>query len=91
MNSVSVKQLVLKFALFTSLLLGLAGAVSAETLRWAAQNDILTLDPHSQNHATTNNLVGHAYEPLVRLDRELQALFCGEPFDAAAARATVSS
>ena len=69
MNSVSVKQLVLKFALFTSLLLGLAGAVSAETLRWAAQNDILTLDPHSQNHATTNNIVGHAYEPLVRFDR----------------------
>ena len=24
-----------------------------QTLRWAAQNDILTLDPHSQN-ATTN-------------------------------------
>ena len=69
MNSVSVKQLVLKFALFTSLLLGLVGAVSAETLRWAAQNDILTLDPHSQNHATTNNIVGHAYEPLVRFDR----------------------
>jgi len=69
MNPVSVKQLMLKFALFTSLLLGLVGAVSAETLRWAAQNDILTLDPHSQNHATTNNIVGHAYEPLVRFDR----------------------
>ena len=69
MNSVSVKQLALKLALSTSLLLGLAGGVLAETLRWAAQNDILTLDPHAQNHATTNNLVGHAYEPLVRFDR----------------------
>jgi peptide/nickel transport system substrate-binding protein len=26
----------------------------AVQLRWAAQNDILSLDPHSQNHATTN-------------------------------------
>ena len=36
----------------------LAAAVAlpaqAQTLRWAAQNDILTMDPHSQNHATTN-------------------------------------
>jgi peptide/nickel transport system substrate-binding protein len=37
-----------------------------KTLRWAAQNDILTLDPHSQNHATTLALVQHAYEGLVR-------------------------
>ena len=39
---------------------------SATTLRWAAQNDILTLDPHSQNHATTNAIMGHAYEGLTR-------------------------
>ena len=69
MIPVSVKQLALKFALLTSVLLGLVGAVSAQTLRWAAQNDILTLDPHSQNHATTNNIAGHAYETLVRFDR----------------------
>jgi len=43
--------------------------LSAETLRWAAQNDVLTLDPHSQNHATTVSLVSHAYEGLVRYDR----------------------
>ena len=45
------------------------GSVHANELKWAAQNDILTLDPHSQNHATTNNILGHAYEPLVRYDR----------------------
>ena len=39
---------------------------SAAELKWAAQNDILTLDPHAQNHATTNNIVSHTYEPLVR-------------------------
>ncbi len=38
----------------------------AQTLRWAAQNDILTLDPHSQNHATTNAILAHAYEGLTR-------------------------
>jgi peptide/nickel transport system substrate-binding protein len=38
----------------------------AQTLRWAAQNDILTLDPHSQNHATTSTILLHAYEGLVR-------------------------
>jgi peptide/nickel transport system substrate-binding protein len=44
----------------------------AAQLKWAAQNDILTLDPHAQNHATTNNIVGHAYEPLVRFDKNYQ-------------------
>ena len=37
-----------------------------QTLRWAAQNDILTLDPHSQNHVTTLAILQHAYEGLTR-------------------------
>ena len=40
----------------------------AQTVRWAAQNDILTMDPHSQNHATTNTILAHAYEGLTRYD-----------------------
>ena len=40
--------------------------VQAASLRWAAQNDILTLDPHSQNHATTNAILQHTYEGLTR-------------------------
>ncbi|HRD83936.1 MAG TPA: ABC transporter substrate-binding protein [Rubrivivax sp.] len=44
----------------------LALPATAQTLRWAAQNDILTLDPHSQNHATTNAILQHAYEGLTR-------------------------
>ena len=49
----------------------LLGATTAQAVefKWAAQNDILTLDPHSQNHATTNNIVGHTYEGLVRYDK----------------------
>jgi len=50
--------------------LGLAaGSASAVTLKWAAQNDILTFDPHSQNHATTNTMVMHVYEGLTRYGR----------------------
>ena len=45
---------------------------SAQTLRWAAQNDILTLDPHSQNHATTSTILLHAYEGLVRYSASYQ-------------------
>ena len=70
MHLLLIKKWAKAFALFIGLTWGLSGVVSAQTLRWAAQNDILTLDPHSQNHATTNNIVGHAYEGLVRYDRQ---------------------
>lgn len=43
-----------------------ASPAQATTLKWAAQNDILTLDPHSQNHATTSALLQHTYEGLTR-------------------------
>lgn len=52
------------------------GLAQAANLKWAAQNDILTLDPHSQNHATTNNIVGHAYEGLVRYDKSYRIEPC---------------
>jgi len=42
----------------------------AAPLKWAAQNDILTLDPHSQNHATTNAVLQHAYEALTRYTKD---------------------
>src|SRR5919197_660777 len=44
-----------------------AGPAHADVLlRWAAQNDILTLDPHSQNHATTHAIMQYTYEGLTR-------------------------
>ncbi|MCL4699473.1 MAG: ABC transporter substrate-binding protein, partial [Burkholderiaceae bacterium] len=49
-----------------------AAPATAQTLRWAAQNDILTLDPHSQNHATTNAILMHAYEGLTRYSATYQ-------------------
>jgi len=48
------------------------GPAQAATLRWAAQNDVITLDPHSQNHATTNGIMQHVYEGLVRFDKDFK-------------------
>ena len=53
-----------------ALAIGLACAsAQAVTLRWAAQNDILTFDPHSQNHSTSNTMSMHVYEGLTRYDK----------------------
>jgi peptide/nickel transport system substrate-binding protein len=54
---------------FASLLAVAVGAQAAN-LKWAAQNDVLTLDPHSQNHATTNSLLQHTYEGLTRYTKD---------------------
>jgi peptide/nickel transport system substrate-binding protein len=45
---------------------------SGVTLRWAAQSDVMTLDPHVQSHTTTSAILQHAYEGLVRYDRDFQ-------------------
>ena len=64
--------------LLAAALIAVAAQAPAQTvtLKWAAQNDVLTLDPHSQNHATTISLLQHAYEPLVRYDRNFQVEPC---------------
>ena len=53
--------------LLAALTLGAATTAQAAPLRWAAQNDILTLDPHSQDHNTSNAIGTHIYEGLTRL------------------------
>ncbi|HEY6354139.1 MAG TPA: ABC transporter substrate-binding protein, partial [Burkholderiaceae bacterium] len=53
-----------------AVVLAVATPLHAANLRWAAQNDILTLDPHSQNHATTNAILMHAYEGLTRYNEK---------------------
>jgi peptide/nickel transport system substrate-binding protein len=65
------------------MLLALAALASAAalpaqavTLRWAAQNDILTLDPHSQNHATTHAVMQYDYEGLTRYSKDYQIEPC---------------
>src|SRR5258708_25232490 len=63
----------LTLALALAALAALAAApAQPNTLRWAAQNDVISLDPHSQNHATTNGIMQHVYEGLVRYDRNFK-------------------
>jgi len=49
-----------------------ATTANAASLRWAAQNDIQTLDPHSQNHSATSTISSYAYEGLTRYDEKFQ-------------------
>ncbi len=55
---------------------GLVSTAQAVPLRWAATNDVLTLDPHSQDHATTHAILQHAYEGLTRYDAKYQIEPC---------------
>ncbi len=56
-----MRRLLLTLALCLS-----AAAAPAQTLRWAAQGDMQTTDPHSQNEILTNSLNGQVYDYLVR-------------------------
>lgn len=44
---------------------------TAQTLRWASQGDMQTLDPHAQNDALSNSLNAHLYERLTARDEKL--------------------
>src|SRR4051812_9050985 len=58
--------------LAATLLLWTACALAtAQTLRWASQGDIQTLDPHSQNEQLTNGINAQVYESLIKRDRQL--------------------
>ncbi|MEY8799085.1 ABC transporter substrate-binding protein [Leisingera sp. XS_AS12] len=50
----------------------LASTASAETVRWGAPRDIVSLDPYSYGDSYTINFLNHIYEGLVRFDRDLQ-------------------
>ena len=54
-----------------SLTLGMAATAPithAATFRWAGANDLLTFDPHAQNHQTTLAFLQQVYEGLTRYD-----------------------
>ena len=62
--------------IFVAALVVAVSPAHAVALKWAAQNDILTMDPHSQNHATTHSIMQHVYEGLVRYDGKFQVQPC---------------
>lgn len=45
---------------------------SSQMLRWAAQAEVQTLDPHAQNHPQTQAVLQHVYESLTRYTPRLQ-------------------
>ncbi|QII84009.1 ABC transporter substrate-binding protein [Bordetella hinzii] len=49
-------------------------ATQAKTLRWTAQGDILTFDPHSQNEGMTIAANSYIYEPLVDYDKDFKVV-----------------
>ena len=51
--------------------LTLAAGAQAQTLRWASQGDLQTLDPDSRNESLTNSLNSQVYEYLVGRDKNL--------------------
>jgi len=59
----SIASLVLTFA---------CAAAGAQTLRWASQGDVQTMDPHSQNNSLTNAINGQVYETLVNRGKQLE-------------------
>ncbi|MBS0565427.1 MAG: ABC transporter substrate-binding protein, partial [Proteobacteria bacterium] len=50
----------------------LAGAVSANTLRWGSARDINSLDPYSYGSTFTISFLNHVYEGLVRYNADLK-------------------
>lgn len=50
----------------------LAGSADANTLKWGANRDIGSLDPYSYGDSFAINVLNHAYEGLVRYDRDLK-------------------
>jgi peptide/nickel transport system substrate-binding protein len=48
-----------------------SGVAHSQTLRWASQGDVQTLDPVSQNESFTNAMNGQVYDYLVARDKKL--------------------
>lgn len=60
-----------RFMTATAVILA-AGTAGAETLRWANDGDVLTLDPYAHTESFTASFLHHIYEPLVRRDVDLR-------------------
>jgi peptide/nickel transport system substrate-binding protein len=50
----------------------MCGSVQAQTIRYANQGELKSLDPYTVNETTTNAHLGHAYEGLMARGRDLK-------------------
>src|SRR5215203_3280415 len=69
----SVRQTLLAAATASILALAMAPA-SAQTLRYANQGDLKSLDPYTLNESTTIAHHGHVYEGLTARDKDLNII-----------------
>ena len=67
-----IQRTTFKLGLLGAAVLVAMGTAHAATMRWAGANDILTVDPHAQNHQTTHAFLQQVYESLVRYDDKYQ-------------------
>ncbi len=69
-----MKHAALKLGLIAAATLALLQPVGAATLRIGGANDILTFDPHGQNHQTTLAYQQMVYETLVRYNEKFEVV-----------------
>src|SRR3989440_9466257 len=67
----SVRQTLLTAATLTVAAVAISPA-SAQTLRYANQGDLKSLDPYTLNETTTHAHLGQVYEGLITRDKELK-------------------
>ena len=61
-----------RFALAAALLCGTFLSAQAQTLRWANDGDVNSMDPYTRNETLLLAFNSHIYEPLVRRDRNME-------------------
>src|SRR3954467_10950062 len=69
----SVRQTLLTAATLTVAAVAISPA-SAQTLRYANQGDLKSLDPYSLNETTTHAHLGQVYEGLIARDKDLKII-----------------
>src|SRR4051812_21380230 len=69
----SVRQTLLTAATFTVAAVAISPA-SAQTLRYANQGDLKSLDPYTLNETTTHAHLGQVYEGLIARDKDLKII-----------------
>jgi peptide/nickel transport system substrate-binding protein len=73
-DQMSVRQSLLAATLVSMVAFAVAPA-SAQTLRYANQGDLKSLDPYTLKETTTIAHHGHVYEGLVARDKDLKCCF----------------
>src|SRR5918997_5280819 len=61
-----------RFALAAALFCGTAFSAQAQTLRWANDGDVNSMDPYTRNETFLLAFNSHIYEPLVRRNRRME-------------------